>query len=389
MSALLFRQSKSKPIAIVDIQTGSVSMAIVLPQKGAQIRVLAHEKTDLSFEDRTAEATAAALAGQIDEVGKKIIASYAEIQKKYGSVTQTYVVINTPLMHSETTRIVSSFEKETLITQGMIAEMAKKAFEEGKDTTPSDVLEASIIRVELNGYVTAHPEGKHALKISVYAIVSRCDPSIRVIVQESLQKIFAVPIVFRSQLRTILSVVGATASFPSNYCVIDITRESTTIANIHTGLSVGNATINEGLLSITKRIAGNGMIEETLGLLHMVTDDTCTSSVCTTIHDAVTKAEPDLVRVFATEMVSLVSSRYLPTTLILLCDDVLTPWFTELFSRIDFTQFTTTTQPFEVRAFDMSSLGSFLEPVSGTPLPMRLALAAALVHIESQDNLHA
>lgn len=382
MSLFSFRSSAPKPIAIADIESGGVSVAIALAHREKPFEIVALGESRLSFEDRTDAATIAALPNQIDEAGTKALAAYAELQKIHGPVRQTFAIINAPWARSQTVRIISQLDAETTITEDMIAALAKQALEESTEINPRHLLEASVVRLELNGYPTVAPAGKRAHKISLYALMSDCDPEVHIRTQEGLQKIFAAPVAFRSQLRTVISVVEAMPDLPKDYTLLDVSREATTIANIHTGLSMAHRTVPEGLRSIVRRAAGKRMPEETLALLRMLADDTCDSGACAAIQSAASAAEPELVRVFADAMAELAAKRYLPPSLILLCDDALAPWLTELFSRIDFTQFTTTTQPFKVEALNAASLRSFV--ASRMPIDERLSLAAALVDIEEK-----
>jgi len=386
MSAFSLSSSRSKPIAIVDIQSGSVSIAIGLLHPGKPLEIVASGRSDLSFEDRSHEAAIAALADQIDEAGKKALSAYADLQKAHGPATQVYCIINTPWARSQTIRTIAKFDTEVLVTEHMIADLAKQALDESTEIDLANLLEANVVRIELNGYVTTKPAGKHAHKVSIYALISGCEPQVHTITKDALQKFFSAPIAFRSQLRTVLSVIEAMPHFEKDFCLVDITRDATIVANIHTGLSMAHKTLDEGLLSIVKRVAGKGMPEETLALLRMVAEETCSTDACTTITEATARAEPALVKVFAEGLVELTATRFAPPRLVLLCEDALAPWLTTIFSRIDFTQFTTTTQPFEVLALNAASLESFVVSSPKVSVDQRLLLASALASLEERGD---
>ena len=377
--------SVPRPIAIAHIQSGSVSIAIALPHRDAPLEIIALERTDLSFEDRTPAATIAALGNQIEQTGKKALEAYAASKKSHGLVVRSYAIMSAPWTQSQTIRTISTFDTDTLITEDMVGALAKKALQESTEINAANLLEANVVRIELNGYPTMHPAGKKAHKLLVSSLISDCSPEIRTVVQENLQKLFAGPVIFRSQLRAMLSVTAAIPQLPEDYCLVEIARENTTIANIHTGLSMGHATAAEGTVSIIKRIAGDGLPEEAVALLQMIADDQCTSTACDAMRESMVRAEPELVRIFGEAMATLTTSRYLPPTLMLLCENNLTSWLTGLFSRIDFTQFTTTTQPFEVIVLDSSALHTFITPSPGIVIDTRFGLASALVHIEEKN----
>lgn len=376
--------SSSSPIAIADIQNGSVSIAIGLAHQDKPFEILAVERSDLSFEDRTEEAAIAALADQIDQAGNGALRAYAEAQQTHGPVAKAFCVINTPWTHSQTIRATTQLDTEQRITDEMITTLAKQALKEASEVDVKELLEASVLRIELNGYPASEPIGKHAHSIAVYGLISDCDPRVRAIVTEALQKIFPVPLLLRSQFRTVLSVTAKLPSIAPEYCLIDITRETTSISNIHMGLSLAHTVVDEGAASILKRISDKTLPEEALALSRMIFVEDCKSPACDALRETIARVEPDIVRAFGEGMVKLVAERYLPLQTVLVCEDAFAPWLSQLFSRIDFTQFTTTTQPLEIAVLDMSSLDAFVKTPSEAAVDMRLALAASLVHIEER-----
>ncbi|MBM3261257.1 hypothetical protein FJY93_02455 [Candidatus Kaiserbacteria bacterium] len=387
MSGFSLTSSRERPIAVVDIESGVVSVAIAIPHTAQPLEIIAVGQSELPLETRSPTATIAALAEQIDEACKKALDSYHATTQSSAKIARVLIVINAPWARSQTIRSTKKFTQETPITEDMIADLAKQALDQSTEIDIPNLLEANVVHIELNGYATAEPVGKSAHTLSVYALISGCDPHIRSIVEETLQKRFAsATLIFRSQLRTVLSVTEALPAAPKDFCLIDIGREASIIANIHTDLSVAHHTVSEGMLSIVRRIAGKGIPEETLSLLRMSLEGTCSSAACAAITEAMIKAEPELVRIYADAMVKLVADRYVPPVLVLLCDDLLFHWLSELFSRIDFTQFTTTTRPFSIIPLhDAASFKSFVTTPKDVHINQRLMFACALAHLEEKS----
>ena len=160
------------------------------------------------------------------------------------------------------------------------------------------------------------------------------------------------------------------ASEGSNFMVV---RDSVTTEH---GVST------EGKTTILKRISPDGMMEHTVTLLRLIARGECHDPACEALSVAMAKTEPELVRVFGEVIAKLVSRRRLPNHLILATHDDLAPWLSTLFSRIDFAQFTTTTQPFTVRALKPADFAHQILQDNNVRADSALLTAAALVHIE-------
>jgi len=71
-----------------------------------------------------------------------------------------------------------------------------------------------------------------------------------------------------------------------------------------------------------------------------------------------------------------------PNKLLLVAQPDVLPWLSSFFGRIDFTQFTQTTQPFVVDTLALAQLSSAVVADSAVSLDAGLALAASLAHTE-------
>ncbi len=158
--------------------------------------------------------------------------------------------------------------------------------------------------------------------------------------------------------------------------------EGTNFVVIRDGITTDHATIPEGKNSILKRISGNGMTEETLTLLRLIARGECHDPACEAVQIAMAKAEPELVRAFGEVIAKLVMQQRLPNHLILATHEDLIPWLSSFFSRIDFAQFTTTTQPFAVTPLKPVDFAHLALPETGIQVDTGILIAAALVNIE-------
>ena len=391
MFSLRSTHKREKIVVVADIGSGSAGVAIIAISPDLPARVIVAERSRLPFEERSVEATIAGITAQLSSAGEKALAAYAATSGA-SPISAAYAVIRAPWTRSKTIRAMSKFPEEQQVTDALITETARAAFaapgESGEDEPdPANILETSIVRVELNGYPTARPKGKYAHTLGVSILVSDCDPRVRKNVVETVSRIFACPPPsLRSGTRALLSVLRESPAFPDDCLIVNMTSNATNLIVVTGGTAVRHTRIPEGVRSIVKRIGGTGLPEETLTLIRMVAHDQCEHEACKATSAAIARAEPELARIFGEAMGRIAATERLPNTLILAVQEDLAPWLSQFFSRIDFTQFTVTTQPFEAVMVTHKGIADMITvPAGMTPDP-GLSVAGALVNIESRND---
>ena len=342
---------RGKSIAIADIGGGSVAFAVVSIRPNTPTEILAAERQTLPLEGRTKEATIAALEANFTTVGEKALRTYRADKKNVLPIEKIYCIVRSPWSRSKSVRAAANFNVPTLITPQTIAGLAKEALADEKELDQKQLLEAAVVRVELNGYETRLPEKKTAEHITVTALISDWDPDMRASVAAALGKIAPhVTAIYSSSTRALLSALRELPDHEEDHLVVEIGSESSTLTVVRSGAMEEQRVVPEGINSMLKRIDPSGMPEQSISLIRMLGRDQCSSAACEEIQNAIAKAEPDLVRSFADGMAACATSHKLPVKLILVGQSDFLPWLSKFFTRIDFTQFTATTQPFSVEA---------------------------------------
>jgi len=392
------RAKREKIVAVADIGSGSVGVAVIAILPDGPARIISAVRGRLPFEERSVEATITGLAAQLSAAGEKALAAYRASPADGGAsgatspISGAYAVIRIPWTRSKTIRAMSKFPEERQVTDAMIAGVAKDAFatlngtgEEDPDT--ANILESGVVRVELNGYPTARPKGKYAHTLGVSVLVSDCDPRVRKTVVDTMAGIFACPPpTLRSGTRALLTVLRESSTFPDDCLVVNMTSNATNLIVVTGGTAARHTRIPEGVRSIVKRIGGTGLPEETLTLIRMVAHDQCENETCRATSAAIARAEPELARIFGEAMGRIAATERLPNTLILAVQEDIAPWLSQFFSRIDFTQFTVTTQPFEAVMITHKDIADMITFSAGVTPDPGLSIAGALVNIESHND---
>ncbi len=376
-----FSRAREKIVALADIGSGSAAVAILSVPKDGHVRILAAERRYLPLEERTPAAVVAAIGAHLLEVGQQVLAQH---RKKGGSQPEAvYAVIRAPWTQSKTIGAHTTFPKPTKVTGAMISKLAQEAMA-SVSVEKEAVLEAGVIRVELNGYPTSKPVGKPCSELAIAALLSACDPALRKSVTDALQQLFgARSIIMRSGVHAILSVMRNIPEAPEDFLVVDMASEGTNFVVVRDSVTTDHGTAPEGKNAILKRISADGMADNTLTLLRLIARGECHDPACEALTLAMVKAEPELVRVFGEVIAKLVSRQRLPNHLILATHEDLVPWLTKLFSRIDFAQFTETTRPFDVFALRPVDFAHWVLTEGAVRTDTGILIAAALVHIET------
>ena len=374
-------RQREKIVAIADIGSGSAAVALVAVPRNAPARVLGAERRFLPVEERSPEAIIAALGTHLVEAGQQVLTSYQK--NGAGFPDMVYCVIRAPWTRSKTVGTVMDFPEPAKISEKTIGGLAQQALASDTEFDRASILEAGVVRVEINGFPTSEPEGKSGNQLSVAVLMTECEPSLRSAVQSALQQIFGSPrIVMRSGVHAILSIMRDKPDPSKDFLVVDMASEGTNFIVVRDGLTTEHALTTEGKNSLLKRISGAGMPENTLTLLRLIARGECHDPACEAVNAAIAKAEPELVRAFGEVIAKLVAQQRLPNRLILATHEDLTPWLTTFFSRIDFAQFTTTTQPFGVTALKPVDFAHWALPETGVRVDTGILIAAALVNIE-------
>ncbi|OGG53225.1 hypothetical protein A3H16_02545 [Candidatus Kaiserbacteria bacterium RIFCSPLOWO2_12_FULL_53_8] len=378
-----------KVIAVADIGSGSAGFAVLAVRATGPATILAADRSILGIEERTKEQLIVGIGQMLSDVGTKVLKSYTESAagKKLGPPQQVYCIIRAPWARSFSANAEIIFPQEQVITKKMIGDLAKEALAKNTAIDRTNILESVVIRVELNGYATGKPLGKHAHEIRSTTFESDCESAMRKAIVEGLGTLLpGRNPTLRSSARAFLKIVQERSAHPSAYVIIDMGSEATTFIAVHDGIVTNSAVIPEGVRTMLHRIVGgSGMQEETLALMRMVVAGSCSAAACATLNDALARIEPELVRVFGGAMANFSATRRLPNTLILSTHPDIAPWLGHLFSRIDFSQFTATLQPFSVELLTSQHLRDAAAPIAGLSPDTGVTVACAFVNSEEQS----
>ncbi len=372
--------SKGKIVAVADVGSGSAAFALVSVKKGCPSKIIASRRVILPIEERTKEACAPVLMDALQQAGEAILKEHTK--GSGAGISSLYCIIRAPWSKSKTARSNKTFTEDTKVTKALIKGLAQEVLA-SPDLDKQNFLEASIVRIELNGYPTGKPEGKMARSVAVVALASGCDPSMKECVMKTLGALLPhhKP-VFRSSVRALITVVQELVT-EREYLLLDVGTEATAIVAVRDGSPDVQVVVHEGVRTILKRAAPQAVPEETVGLMNMIAKDQCESAACKALMENTAKVEPEIVKAFGEGMAQCATPHRLPNHLVLATHGDMTEWMKGFFSRIDFSQFTKTMQPFSVITLGPKEFAPRAVCDKGVTFDGGISFAAALVNIEN------
>lgn len=386
MNFRFFRGAQKKIVAVAEIGSGSAACAIVEVQQGKPATVLAADRVMLAPATRGDEAALANIEDLVMQAGKNALDAYVrDWQTSKGPIESSYAVVRTPWTRSQAVRARAQFAEPTRITARTISSLARDALSSAVGVSKEKFLEASVVEIQLNGYPTAQPEGNYAHSASLVGLVSECDPRLKKIAVSAVGRLVphTRPTLY-ANTRALVKILSKRLPV-SDYLAIDIAGDATTMTAVYGGAVEAQGVVPEGSWSMLKRLSATALPEETLSLLRMLERDHCDTEPCDALKASIGTVEPDLVRVFGETMGKLAAVRRLPNYAVLSAHADMSPWLVRFFSRIDFTQFTQTAQPFIIHDLSPENLEDLVVPHRGVVLDTGIALACALVNSEETD----
>lgn len=358
----LFSRKSSTPVHAptlsVSIGSGSVSAAVVEPVVAGPAHVRASIRTTLTEAERSPDQLIAGLARATEVSVTSVLERYAKT-KHHKKVHELLVIFHAPWVRSHTSRSQATLKSEMKVTANMIEQLVSRALEEKTSLEEAGTFERSVVRVELNGYPTADPEGKSATQLGVVVLRSDVDQALLHAITEALGR--SAPgrePRFRSVTFAFMSVLKVYAHEASSYTIADMTSEATSFFPVHRGVVEQFVTIPVGSRSIIRSIAElqNLTPEAARSSLRMLFADAGADSAQHGSSTALETAEAAIIKEFGKGLSTLSTERRLPYTLVSMANPDISQWFAQFLSKIDFGQFTVTGKPFEVQSLTADQL---------------------------------
>src|SRR3989344_1208429 len=369
---------RERIVAIADLQSNSASFSIVEMQGAKNATIHATRSIELPLEERSWEHHVFVLKEKFAETGKRVFSDYALLPKSH-AVKKIYAIVHAPWTQGVVIKAAIAFSEEMLITPEILSDTAKKALNKAPKPTSAALLDATQLSILLNGYPTNRPEGKSAQSVEVVALMTACDEDVKEHILSVLYDVApAVPAVLHSGARAIVGAIQAARPHLRSAVCVHVSGEGTELITLRGGIVVQYASANEGLRSILERAFPGKSADEARAALRLSNRRQSAESLEGSMQEALVRIEPELAHLYGEALSKMSTPLRLPNALLLVASPDMTVWLKNFFGRIDFSQFTTTAQPFEVEAITADELGG-TAALSSESADLDISLAVAHV----------
>lgn len=236
---------KAQSVLLIDIASSSIAGAYARVVKGGPAIVF--YSTRLQIPEGSGPASSTHMLRTLDALLLDLQKNGAPLLRRRtgsGSVQDVYVHVGAPWQHTDI-RVITFKEEKPFIFSEQYYDKAKKSIEVPPE---SFHLEQSIVGTVINGYTTANPLGKKALRAEVIVLDSVMDAELAKLVRASLQSFSPFHTLQFVSLSTLVAHALSYA-FPheKDYWSLRVTESATELFFVKNGFPRMYASIPSGL----------------------------------------------------------------------------------------------------------------------------------------------
>jgi len=354
----LFKKSNQKEVyAIFDI--GSASVAGALIEVGGvegKPKILHSVRKPMVFQEKLSfKRFVASMLKSLSEVSVELETKIPKTPDK------VMCFLSSPWYASQTRFIEVKRETPFIVSEKLLEELMEKEIEsfkkdelikypELKKSNPK-IIESHNIRVRLNGYETSNPIGKKAneAKIAFYVSVS----TERVInnISENIKRVFNVEDVeFNSFMVPFFSTMRDLFHDKHRFLLLDISGEITDIALVKNNVLFESVSFPLGTNFLIRRLVSGLKTTplEATTALNLYIKGESTKAVSKKIKIILDSAKKEWLKVFQENLHHISKHSSLSSTIFLVANKNVAPWFIDTILKEEFHQYTLSERSFEV-----------------------------------------
>ena len=376
-----------KLVAVFDVGSGSVGAAIAELRGARPVLIHSSFRVALPHEERSQEQLASAIAQATQESATKLAERHAKSGVSKKEISECLVVVHAPWVRSQTHATKALLKEEAEVIEDMIIQLSQKALTEGENAL-GDIFEQSVVRVELNGYPTSLPLNKKAKSLGVVILQSEVTDNMIRRVTDGISKIFpGAFFTFRSSTLVDSALMRRRSPGHSHFTIADVTSEATAITVVCEGVVVVQKVVPVGYRTVVRSVAQKkGTPDSDVhSRIRMLTTETCSTDDCHSLQASLDGVGTHFTETFGTVFAEINKTKKLPNTLVVRSHPDLKQWFSKFFARLDFAQFTETTQPFEVGAISSGAAAEYVLFSPGNTLDAGIATSCAFLYTGRND----
>jgi len=359
---------------VVDIGSASVGAALALSRRDDVPKVIYDTRAFMPFSEeltlrRYRSDMLKALRAALDDLRKNGLPHLKFTSLGSLSPRYAYCSLSSPWYVSQTRMVTRREQIPVRVTRAYIEKIVneeKKHFlaEEAHKRFPKSdpyVFEESAMRITLEGYPVARPEGKRARDVSVTSVFSAAARRTLARVAEEIHSFGGVETLLASfpvtSLRAVRAVSGKEGALSA--LLLDVGGEVTDVSLVRGGIIASNASFPVGYRTIVRGLAHDlkTSIAEARSLLRAEHEGAVSHMHKGRVGKAIGKREEEWVRGFSSALTRIASSFSVPRSVFFATDPEIAPLVRSLVAKEEFAQFSMAEEPFDAVAVNAAFLG--------------------------------
>jgi len=248
---------------VIDIGSSSVGAALVSSVKKASPKMLFSTRLPIVLTNNSERGhSLSAIVSALDNVIKLVAAQHIVFHK-------SHIIFSSPWYVSQTNVLKKDFERPTLITNDVVAQITKEIenkFTEGS-ALKGEIVERRVVRAKLNGYEVANPYNKKAksLEIAHFASIVPTDAlnSIKSVIGKYFHTLNNEISSF--SLAAYLTISGL-KSEDKDFLIVDVRGEVTDVTLVTDGVLTKSLFFMQGKNELVNTVADNSSHTPTAAL---------------------------------------------------------------------------------------------------------------------------
>lgn len=374
----LFGTKKHETVLVMELNSGSVSGAFILKEKGQAPLVIDTAKREFSRREIMDPARLK------DDLFTALDSVSLQLQKNFhGRPSRIFIILTAPWSHAEIRAVKYESNHDFKFTEKMGMKMVSAEMKKLNHEDPERTLvDHRTVEVLLNGYPTDAPNGKLCRVAELKCLFSFAPLELLSAVRDRLHRTWRASVIFSSVISSDFMVLRDISPGNSEMMIINVGAEMTEVSVLGHGHISGTATFPIGERTFIRASAGilGKSSLETDSLFSLLISRSLESTQMEKAQSAFLSAREKWQAGLKSVLMELCPGRSLPSQIFFSSNSIVTEYFTSDMKSKSFPEFTTAYSGMSAIMIDMNRLHGFVHWKDGAVRDPRIAMNAIFIN---------
>ena len=388
---MLFGSHKKHPkyAVVFDITSGSVGAAFITHNHNDPTtpEILEVIRNPIIFDKKAGDNIPEQLASATQKTAQDIIVRMHNYKHK--GKFDIHIITHAPWSVSTTHTNAKRLKTPLKITKEVIQSFVNTSFPEVLKESASH-FNTHVMQVALNGYRIKKPLNKVAQELEVSIISSNMNPAVQEAIEQAIFSVFQGRDSLYMNTMVYATILMAQGNDVSEYIIADISEEYTTLTTVRNNKIKESVEIEFGSEYLVRALseAQKSTLANARSSLAMFFKNTSTPAQNKKIKHILQAQEDDWVEYLGEAFAKLSEKTRMPEIIFLNTPGLTKEWFARTITKIDFAQFTATTQPPMIHQVIDAEAHALHFKNQKTPRDEQLLIASLFVDKYALANVH-